>query len=123
MILLMAWISGRTPVADVTGIFVIAVIGLVLLVICSSVIIWRYGRTRQDKYEDVEDEAEKENESWATPNWSKGSVGQEESRSQIPSRRSSIPNPRSRIPNPQFQFPGPRSQIPNPKTCKVWLRL
>ena len=62
-------------------------------------------------------------ESWATPNWSKGLVGQEESRSQIPSPRSSIPSPRSRIPNPQFQFSGPRSQIPNPKTCKVWLRL
>ena len=33
-------------------------------------------------------------ESWATPNWSKRSVGQEESRSQILSPRSSIPNPK-----------------------------
>ena len=60
--MLMACVSGWTPVADVSGIFVIAVIGLVLLVICSSVIIWRSCRTRQDKSEDVEDEVEKANE-------------------------------------------------------------
>ena len=58
----MACVSGWTPVADVTGIFVIAVIVLVLLVICSSAIIWRSCRTRQDKSEDVEDEVEKANE-------------------------------------------------------------
>ena len=51
-------------------------------------------------------------ESWATPNWSKGSVGQEESRSQILSPRSSIPNtgfqvtdPKPRILNPKSKFP------------------
>ena len=58
----MALISGWTPVADVTGIFVIAVIVLVLLVICSSVIIWRSCRTRQDKTENVDDGEKKENE-------------------------------------------------------------
>ena len=47
-------------------------------------------------------------ESLATPNWSKGSVGQEESRSQILS-------PRSSIPNTGFQVTDPKPQILNPK--------
>ena len=62
-------------------------------------------------------------ESWATSNWSKGSVGQEESRYQILSPRSWIPNPRSQIPNPKSWIPisefwilNPRSQIPSPKS-------
>ena len=60
-------------------------------------------------------------ESWATPNWSKGSVGQEESRSKILSPRSSIPNtgfqvtdPKPQILNPKFWILNPSSQIPSP---------
>ena len=50
-------------------------------------------------------------ESCATPNWSKGSVGQKESRSHIPSPRSSIQNSESRIPNPKFWILSPKFQI------------
>ena len=69
-------------------------------------------------------------ESWATPNWSKGSVGQEESRSQILSPRSSIPNtgfqvtdPRPQILNPKFWIPNPSSQIPSPKFTKNFVEF
>ena len=52
-------------------------------------------------------------ESWATSNWSKWSVGQEESRSQVPDPESQIPNPRSQIPNPKSWIPNSESWIPN----------
>ena len=59
-------------------------------------------------------------ESCATPNWSNGSVGQKESRSQVPDPQSRIPNPRSWILNP-------KSKILNPKIHKlkfqIWFRL
>ena len=54
-------------------------------------------------------------ESWATPNWSKRSVGQEESRSQIPSPRSSIPDPEFQILNSNSQVPDPQFPIPDPE--------
>ena len=64
-------------------------------------------------------------ESWATPIWSKRSVGLEESRSQILSPRSSIPNtgfqvtdPKPQILNPKFWIPNPSSQISSPKFSK-----
>ena len=40
----------------------------------------------------------------ATPIWPKGSVGQKDSWSQIPSPRSSIQNPESQVPNPKKMF-------------------
>ena len=55
-------------------------------------------------------------ESWDTLNWSKGSVGQKESRSQILSPRSSIPNTGFRIPDHRSQTPNPKSQILNRKS-------
>ena len=63
-------------------------------------------------------------ESWATSNWSKGSVGQEESRSQILSTRSSIPNTgfhTSWIPNSEFQIQVPRFQVQNSR--KIWSKF
>ena len=50
-------------------------------------------------------------ESWATPNWSKRSVGQEESRSQVP-------DPQSPIPDPEFQILNSNSQVQIPKHVK-----
>ena len=55
-------------------------------------------------------------ESWATPNWSKRSVGQVESRSQIPNPKSQILNPQSQIPNSKSSIPIPRSQVPDSKS-------
>ena len=64
-------------------------------------------------------------ESCATPNWLKGSVGQKESRSQIPSPRSSIPNPKLKFLNPNCRFLNPKSWIPNPESqilnSKSWI--
>ena len=40
-------------------------------------------------------------ESCATPNWSNGSVGQKESRSQVPDPQPQIPNPKPQILNPE----------------------
>ena len=54
-------------------------------------------------------------ESCATPNWSSGSVGQKESRSQVPDPQPQIPNPKSQILNPKSRFPNPDSQILIPK--------
>ena len=69
-------------------------------------------------------------ESWATPNWSKWSVGQKEFRSQIP--KSQILNPKSLIQCPRSQIPNPKTSIPNSvsqvqilnsKSQKIWFRL
>ena len=51
--------------------------------------------------------------SWATSNWLRGSIGQKESRSQIPSPK--ILNPRFQILNPKFCIPNSESQILSPK--------
>ena len=55
-------------------------------------------------------------ESCATPNWSNGSVGQKESRSQVPDPQPQIPNPKSQILNPKSQILNPKSRIPNPES-------
>ena len=44
---------------------------------------------------DDDNDGKKILESCATPNWSNGSVGQKESRSQVPDTQPRIPNPRS----------------------------
>ena len=64
-------------------------------------------------YENVE---RKILESCATPNWSKGSVGQKETRSQIQSPRSSIPNPESQVPDPKSQILNPESRVSDSKS-------
>ena len=72
------------------------------------------GSLIQTKYKQYFEKTKRQKilESWATPNWSKRSVGQEESRSEIPSPRSSIPDPEFLILNSNSQVPGPRFQIP-----------
>ena len=54
-------------------------------------------------------------ESWATLNWSKESVGQEESRSQILNSKYRIPGHRSQTPNPESQILNPKSKFPDSK--------